>query len=182
MQEIVKLASKPLPERPDGIVSIVKFTSSTIKSCVSTEGQYELLARKNPASLFLRSFAEYENSSILFAKAQVTAFPTYDIFYGGNRVSRVEGNNLIELQDIIDRYQLLNSELDLFSENANNQRRLDWGDGKIQSNVDATPRTTAAFIPGYDWDKEGGFFDETANDLQNDIDNYGDWVPSIQDK
>ena len=50
-----------------------------------------------------------------------------------------------------------------------------------------TPRTTASFIPGYDWDKKGGFFDEAANDMQQNSEfdfekSYeDDWMPKIDD-
>ena len=50
-----------------------------------------------------------------------------------------------------------------------------------------TPRTTASFIPGYDWDRKGGFFDEAANDMQQNSEfdfekSYeDDWLPKIDD-
>ena len=71
LQQIVELSSQPMPERPDGIVTVVKYTSSTREDCKSTEAQYERLARNNPATIFLRSFKEYENSHLLFGKANV---------------------------------------------------------------------------------------------------------------
>jgi len=88
LEEIVKLASQPLPERPDGIVAVAKYSkaspaSSDGEDCRATEAEYERLARQNPATLFLRCFAEYENAAILIAQAQVVAWPTFDVFYGG---------------------------------------------------------------------------------------------------
>jgi hypothetical protein len=83
LEEIVKLASLSLPERPDGIVTVVKFTSASNVDCKTTEGEYERLARNNPATLFLRCFNEYDNSVILFGQASVTILPTFDFFYGG---------------------------------------------------------------------------------------------------
>jgi len=88
LEEIVKLASQPLPERPDGIVAVAKYSKASPASgngedCRATEAEYERLARQNPATLFLRCFAEYENAAILIAQAQVVAWPTFDVFYGG---------------------------------------------------------------------------------------------------
>jgi hypothetical protein len=83
LEEIVKLAAQALPERPDGIVTVAKFTSGSSTDCRATEAEYERMARKSPATLFLRCFAEYENSNILFGQASVNVFPTFDIFYGG---------------------------------------------------------------------------------------------------
>ena len=83
LEEIVKLAANPLPERPDGIVAVAKFTSAQLEECKSTEAEYERLARDNPATIFLRCFAEYQNSDILIGKANVQNWPTFDIFYQG---------------------------------------------------------------------------------------------------
>lgn len=58
LEDIVELAANPLPERPDGIVSVVKFTSANNQNCRATEASYERLARDNPATVFLRSFQE----------------------------------------------------------------------------------------------------------------------------
>jgi hypothetical protein len=43
LEEIVKLAAQPLPERPDGIVTVAKFTSATRDDCRTTEAEYERL-------------------------------------------------------------------------------------------------------------------------------------------
>lgn len=182
LADIVSLASKSLPERPDGIVTVAKYTSATRQNCVATEDQYESLARQNPATLFLRCFEEYENASLLISSAQISVFPTFDVFYGGNRVARVEGD-IVELERLLDSYQMINSKLDLFSEEADNERRLAWGDGQIKGYDGSTPKTTARFIPGYDWNKEGSAFDEAANKAQEDWDDmYGNWVPTVEDK
>lgn len=179
LEGIVKLTSQALPERPDGIVCVSKYTSATNQACVKTEAEYDRMARENPATCFLRTFAEYDDAEMLLGQAEVTAFPTFDIFYAGKRVARLQGSGSTkELERLLNMYQFQNSDLDLFSESANNNRRLDWGDGKIKSPM-ATPRTTARFVPGYDWDKDGGAFDEAANKAEED---YGNWVPNITDE
>jgi thiol-disulfide isomerase/thioredoxin len=182
LQEIVKLASQSMPERPDGIVCVVKFTSASRPDCRSTEAEYERLARANPATIFLRCFEEYENASLLLGQANVQTWPTYDIFYGGNRVARMEGGSYPELEELLKCYQFQNSQLDLFSEEADNKKRLAWGDGKVKDPT-KTPRTTNRFIPGYDWDKDRGFFDDMGDKFQEDWDKiYGNWVPNVEDK
>lgn len=67
--EIVKLSAVGLPERPDGIVTVAKYTSASSMDARATEAEFERLARSNPASLFLRAFQEYENASLLFSTA-----------------------------------------------------------------------------------------------------------------
>jgi hypothetical protein len=83
LQEVVTLASMPLPERPDGIVAIAKFTCASSPDCRTTEAEYERLARKNPSTIFLRCFMEYENADLVCGQAQVVVWPTFDIFYQG---------------------------------------------------------------------------------------------------
>lgn len=200
LEDIVELASKPLPERPDGIVTIAKFTSANNKDCRATEASYERLARDNPATVFLRCFQEMDGADNLFQRARVEVLPTFDIFYKGNRVARVDGPRFSEVETVVNQYQLLNSDLDLFSESANDVVDVNsnsgrpqpspWGQGSggsSQVDFTKTPRTTASFIPGYDWNKKGGFFDELANDVQKNSEfdfekSYeDDWMPKIDD-
>jgi hypothetical protein len=207
----VQLASQGLPERPDGIVCVAKYTTVASPDAKATEAEYERVARQNPATIFLRCFAEYENTSILLGQADVTVWPTFDIFYGGepfslrrpsdltvkkfrsqqdnkfylitsmsigNRVARVEGNNHAEVEELLKRYQFQNTKLDLFSEDSPQP----WGDGKARDPM-RTPRTTARFLPGYDWDKDRGFFDDLADKAQSDFENqFGNWLPNRDDK
>lgn len=83
LEEVVKLASMPLPERPDGIVAVAKFSSVKVNNARTTEAEFERMARKNPSTIFLRCFMEYENANLLFGQADVNVIPTFDIFYGG---------------------------------------------------------------------------------------------------
>lgn len=182
LEDIVKLASQSLPERPDGIVTVAKYTSASEPECRSTEAEYERMARNNPATLFLRCFKEYEDTDQLFGVADVTVFPTFDVFYGGNRVARVVGGpDHVEVEELLERYQFQNSRLDLFSESAGGEK---WGDGRrVKDASKTTPRTTARFVPGYDWDKDKGFFDDVADKAQNDFENqFGNWLPNTEDE
>lgn len=183
LEGIVELTGRPLPERPDGIVCVAKYSSSLDPACVKTEAQYERLARDNPSTCFMRCFREYEDGDLLMGQAGVTAFPTFDVFYGGNRVARISGSSsYTDLEQLLGMYQLQNTKLDLFSESADNSRRLEWGDGKIKSPMD-TPRTTGRFIPGYDWDKDDGAFDDAASKYEDDFENtFGNWVPDTDYK
>jgi len=176
VQEIVRLASQALPERPDGIVTVLRYSSRFRSDCQATEGEYDRLARSNPATLFLRVLQEYEGADLLFGQANIQSWPTVDIFYGGNRVARVEGSAIQEVQDVLDRYQLQNSSLDLFSESSSKK----WGEQR--NSVNATPRTTNRFVPGYDSNKNGGFFDEQASAVEQSFEEtFGNWVPNIDD-
>lgn len=181
LENILQLASQSIPERPDGIVVVVKYSSASRDECRATEAEYERFARNNPASIFMRCMEEYENAHLLLEQVDVRSWPTTDVFYQGNRVARIEGPDLGELKILLDMYQFMNSELDLFSEDANQKRKLQWGDGKAKD-MTQTPRTTARFLPAYDWNTNNGFFDEQADKAQQSFeDTFGNWLPDIDD-
>ncbi|KAG7341634.1 hypothetical protein IV203_023587 [Nitzschia inconspicua] len=179
LEEIVKLASQPIPERPDGIVVVAKFSSFKRPECTATEAEYERLARNNPATIFLRCMEEYENAHILLGQVDVQVWPTHDIFYGGNRVARIQGSSIAELEEALQRYQFQNSKFDLFSEMASQK----WGDGTPnKAKMNSTPRTTNRFVPGYDWNKKTGAFDEAGQKAQTSFEEmFGNWIPNIDD-
>lgn len=96
----------------------------------------------------------------------------------GNRVARVESSNHAELQEVLERYQFQNTKLDLFSETAENA----WGDRDAKADMNATPRTTARFIPGYDWNSAKGFFDEAGDKAVKSFEEtFENWIPDIDD-
>jgi hypothetical protein len=181
LEEIVQLASQPIPERPDGIVVVAKFSSVSRLECTATEAEYERLARNNPATIFLRCMEEYENAHILLGQVDVQVWPTHDIFYGGNRVARIQGSSIADLEKALQQYQFQNSKLDLFSEKAMASQRS-WGDGTSKANMNVTPRTTNRFVPGYDWNKKTGAFDEAGQKAQTSFEEmFGNWIPNIDD-
>lgn len=91
LQEIVKLSSNPLPERPDGVIVVAKYTTTSREDCVATEAGYERMARAHPDTVFLRCFEQYEGAGLLLAEAGVVGLPTTDVWFKGNRVGRVVG-------------------------------------------------------------------------------------------
>lgn len=123
-------------------------------------------------------FLSWVKIHALTHNVEVTVIPTFDIFYGGNRVARVEGSNQEEVNEILQRYQFQNSKLDLFSESSETQ----WGEDKARDPM-KTPRTTARFIAGYDWNSSKGFFDTAADKAQSDWeDQYeNSWLPKVDD-
>lgn len=191
LEELVELASQPLPRRDDGIVTIAKFTSVTADHCRASETIYDSMARENPATLFLRTFVEYEGATQLFAQAQIIALPTFDVFYKGKRMARIQSMNHNALTDMLRRFQLDNSDLDLFSEDA--QRKMDefvakergitdstlteipqatrdvWAEERRKYDPNKTPLTSNRFVPGYDWNRDRGFFDDVGDRMTKQV-------------
>lgn len=96
-------------------------------------------------------------------------------------MARIEGPDLGELERTLNMYQFMNSDLDLFSEDSSRKRELQWGDGKAKD-MTKTPRTTARFVPAYDFDTNNGFFDEQGDKAQQTFeDTFGNWLPEIED-
>jgi hypothetical protein len=157
---------------------VAKYTSNSRADCRATEAEYDRLARTNPATIFMRCFVEYEGADLLISQANVAMWPTFDVFYGGNRVARVEGPNYQQLQAVLEMYQLQNSRLDLFSEDAYDKRDA-WESGKL---ANGTPATSNRFIPGYDWNSDRGFADVAGDKFQAEWDKiYGEWTPDMED-
>jgi len=182
LEEVVKLAARPMPERPDGLVTVVKFTSAFRPECSQTEAEYERLARKHPDTVFLRCYEEYDDADLVLSRANISTYPTFDIFYKENRIARIEGPEYASVEEQVLRHGIMNSKLDLFSEEADNKKRLAWGDGKLNPDYSATPRTTARFILGYDWNSDKGFFDDMATKAQESFEGqYENWVPPMDD-
>ena len=58
----------------------------------------------------------------------------------GNRVARIEGARYSELETLLNQYQIQNSDLDLFTEFADDGRgNLSWGDGVKAGDPSRTP-------------------------------------------
>ena len=74
LENIVQLASQPIPERPDGIVVVVKYSSASRDECRATEAEYERFARNNPASIFMRCMEEFENAHLLLEQVDVRSW------------------------------------------------------------------------------------------------------------
>ena len=107
----------------------------------------------------------------------VAWLPHTQINTKGNRVARVESSNHAELEELLERYQFQNSKLDLFSETSENA----WGD-RSAKDMTATPRTTARFIPGYDWNSAKGFFDEAGDKAVKSFEEtFENWIPEVDD-
>jgi hypothetical protein len=88
----------------------------------------------------------------------------------------VEGTSYIKVEDLLQNYQFQNTNLDLFSEAGV------VGSGKARDPT-KTPRTTARFLPGYDWDSDKGFFDGAADKAQTDFESqYENWLPNTEDE
>lgn len=97
----------------------------------------------------------------------------------GNRVARFEGPNHVEVEELLQRYQMQNSKLDLFSEVSPQP----WGEGRAKADFSKTPRTTARFLPGYDWGSDRGFFDTIADKAEKDFMGQFEtsWIPDLDD-
>ena len=74
LENIVQLASQPIPERPDGIVVVVKYSSANRQECRATEAEFERFARNNPASIFMRCMEEYEGAHLLLEQVDIRSW------------------------------------------------------------------------------------------------------------
>lgn len=129
----------------------------------------------------------------------------------GNRVARVEGPSYTEVEELLENYQFQNSNLDLFSEagvepwgdrkvkDATRTPRTTYvfyithlGACCLSCSLISFHilllsccccLRSARFFPGYDLDKDRGFFDDAADKAQSDFeDQFGNWLPNTEDE
>ena len=125
----------------------------------------------------LRS-SQFEGFDALVSTMDVRVLPTWDIYFKGNRVGRVEGSKEGEVAGWIARYGYQNTDLDLFSEDST-ENSLAWGKRGSEA---GEVRTTARFVPGYDWDREGSAFDDAAQKAEDAFtDDFENWSPNVDD-
>ena len=88
---VVQLAKKPLPNRPDGVVVCVQYSSSEDFGCKATDDEFDRLSEKMLDCIFLRCYREYEGSAMTMALRDVTLMPTFEVFYRGDAVCKIAG-------------------------------------------------------------------------------------------
>ena len=182
LDTLVQLARRAIPDRPDGIVVVVKYSSFQRDDCQATEAEYDRAARTNPASLFLRCWEDDPQAAVLLQQVDVRTWPTIDVFYQGSRVARLEGPPVCshDLDAVLNRYQVLNSTLDLFSEQAT--PTTDRNDAR--STQTTPPRTTARFLPASEGNTAPSVVAAPGDDPapQSFEDTFENWLPNIEDE
>jgi len=168
---IASLASRPLPNRPDGTLVCVLYSSAEDLSLQAINSDFDRLAEAFPDCIFLRCFKEYEGSMLTFATRQVASLPTFEFFYKGTRVAWTTGPNMNEVKEKIRQFGFVVSKTDLFSDSASSwtsslkgvkgpedSTKFVWdteadnaaksGRQASSSGPSSAPRTTMRFIPG----------------------------------
>lgn len=117
LHEIVKLASRPLPDRPQGMVCVAIYTSNSKNDNYDNNNMemYETLARNYPGSLFLMNTNmnnSINNKFLMSSQASQTTITTViDVYARGNRVAQIVENSrggnegvLLQLQHVLDSH------------------------------------------------------------------------------
>eukprot|EP00291_Cryptomonas_curvata_P019355 CAMPEP_0172163710 /NCGR_PEP_ID=MMETSP1050-20130122/7423_1 /TAXON_ID=233186 /ORGANISM="Cryptomonas curvata, Strain CCAP979/52" /LENGTH=127 /DNA_ID=CAMNT_0012833931 /DNA_START=231 /DNA_END=611 /DNA_ORIENTATION=- len=115
LSNIIKLASSPLPNRPDGTVVCVMYSSVDDWGCQSYDGEFDRLSLRHPDCVFLRCYKEYRGADSLLTARQVSSvsLPAFEVFYGGNTVARVGGPQLNQVEQYIRQFGFAVSTTDL---------------------------------------------------------------------
>jgi len=175
---LVELAANPLPGAEEGVIVVAKYTDSKREGKlvsefdkwgdaeVTVDEGYSQLAVEYPSTIFLQCDACFAGGKIAMATAGVTTLPTFDFFFKGNKVGRVSGPQYNEVRGWLTRYSMtsLTGEANPDAPDFVNNRVEPWGEKK---NMGRTPRTTARFVPGFDWDSSQGAFDKAGKDAED---------------
>ena len=178
LMSLVELAANPLPGAGEGVILVAKYSNSREEGRIVSEYDkwgdaevvideaYQQLAVENPSTIFLQCDVAFQGGKLAMAKAEVNVLPTFDIFCKGNKVGRVQGPEYNEIVGWLTRYGMtsLSGETNQEAPNFVNNRVNPWG--QRNENNNKTPRTTASFIPGFDWDSPDGAFDQAGKQAE----------------
>ena len=115
---VVQLAKKPLPNRPDGVVVCVQYSSSEDFGCKATDDEFDRLSEKMLDCIFLRCYREYEGSAMTMALRDVTLMPTFEVFYRGDSVCKIAGPRINEVKERMQQFGFVVSTSDLFGQSS----------------------------------------------------------------
>jgi len=113
--QICTLASQPLPNRPDGTLVIVQYSSVGETSCKMADGEFDRLSTEYADCVFLRCYREFKGADTTFTLRQITAVPTFEVFNRGQLAGKVTGTRLNDVQDLIKQFGFVVSKTDFFS-------------------------------------------------------------------
>jgi len=115
---VVALASNPLPNRPDGTVVTIQYSSNDDYTCKTIDQEFDRLSIQHPDCVFLRCYKEYQGAPITMTSRGITNLPTFEVFYKGAPVAKVDGSRISEVQDYIKQFGFVVSKTDFFSSNS----------------------------------------------------------------
>eukprot|EP00284_Hemiselmis_tepida_P018140 CAMPEP_0174941632 /NCGR_PEP_ID=MMETSP1355-20121228/72267_1 /TAXON_ID=464990 /ORGANISM="Hemiselmis tepida, Strain CCMP443" /LENGTH=119 /DNA_ID=CAMNT_0016188753 /DNA_START=65 /DNA_END=421 /DNA_ORIENTATION=+ len=102
--QIVELASQPLPNRPDGTVTVIMYTSVEDPANQAVEYEYERMSEQRPDCVFLRCYKEYQGAQNFLAVRNVATFPFFEVFYRNAGVGRVAGPQLDRVEGYLKQF------------------------------------------------------------------------------
>jgi hypothetical protein len=155
LQEIVKLASRPLPDCPWGMVCVAIYIKRN-----GDPQEYEMLARNNPASLFLMNTNINMNIKTDLSSSTTTSSTTtttMDVYSAGQRVARIVGDSLESIDCITGSTVLtrLQHVLDSYAPRST-----------LELSSAVSSSTTEMEEPTMEYDFESS---------------YGNWLPNVDD-
>lgn len=167
LHEIVKLASRPMPDRPQGMVCVAIYTTSNWKDNKNNNMEpYVVLARNYPGSLFLMN--SNINNSInnrLLLPSSASPSPTtkttvIHVYAGGKRVAQIVENSLC---------------------GGNNEGVLSQLQHVLESQLQHAPLTFDLLAPT---PSSSSLPTETIDAVAEEYDfesSYGNWLPNVED-
>lgn len=168
LYEIVKLASRPLPDRPQGMVCVAIYTTSSNWKDNNKNNNmeaYEILARNYPGSLFLMNtnMNNSINNNLLLPSSPpspATITTIIHVYAGGKRVAQIVENSLCGGNEDVFLSQLQH-ELESQLQHAPPLK------------FDLLAQTPSSSLPTETIDKVAEEYDFESS--------YGNWLPNVED-
>jgi hypothetical protein len=149
---VVAMAGQPLPNRPDGTVVVVAYSSTEDYGCMATDAEFGRLSEKYPDCVFLVCHKEYVGAEMTMSSRGVTSLPSFEVFSRGSRVAVVTGPRLDEVETKIKQFGFSLSKTDLFSDKSAfslNSYDQQFPEGPGRGGVDSASEENASSNP---WD------------------------------
>ena len=121
IMNVVQLAKRAMPNRPDGVVVCVQYSNAEDVSCMAVDAEFDRLSEAHLDCIFMRCYAQYEGADTTMALRDISSIPTFEVFYRGDTVAKIRGAAINEVQQRLQQYGFVVSKTDLFGQSSVSQ-------------------------------------------------------------
>jgi hypothetical protein len=197
IMNVVQLAKRAMPNRPDGVVVCVQYSSADDVTCMALDAELDRLSETHLDCIFMRCYTQYEGAATTMALRDISSVPTFEVFYRGDSVAKIRGSRINEVEQKLKQYGFVVSNTDLFGQSSYSQsqgaapNQAGAGAGKAQdpwdamadqaarssrsaggrNNPNAPLRTTMRFYPG----GMGGLGQSAADNIREKGSTMDEW-------
>jgi len=96
----------------------VQYSSVDDVTCMAVDAEFDRLSEDHLDCIFLRCYKEYEGASMTMGVRDISSVPTFEVFYRGDMVSKINGPRINEVKERLKQYGFVVSNTDLFGQSS----------------------------------------------------------------